>query len=93
MGRVNSPGAGKITDEALLSHTNPLIGISFFLVIGKEGAWVCYRKGRQRHRMAKRGGSAGKEWEIVKDDFFVAETKGAKKASDSLSRSGFPTPR
>lgn len=55
MGRVNSPGAGKITDEALLSHTNPLIGISFFLVIGKEGAWVCYRKGRQRHRMAKRG--------------------------------------
>lgn len=43
--------------------------------------------------MAKRGGSAGKEWEIVKDDFFVAETKDAKKASDSLSRSGFPTPR
>jgi hypothetical protein len=31
MGQVNSPGAGKITDEALLSHTNPLIGISFFL--------------------------------------------------------------
>lgn len=29
--------------------------------------------------MAKRGGSAGKEWEIVKDDFFVGETKGAKK--------------
>ena len=29
-------------------------------------------------RMAKRGGSAGKEWEIVKDDFFfVGETKGA----------------
>lgn len=26
--------------------------------------------------MAKRGGSAGKEWEIVKDDFFVGETKG-----------------
>jgi len=25
--------------------------------------------------MAKRGGSAGKEWEIVKDDFFVVETK------------------
>lgn len=25
--------------------------------------------------MAKRGGSAGKEWEIVKDDFFVGETK------------------
>lgn len=48
MGRVNSPGAGKITDEALQRHTNPLIGISFFLVIGKEGAWVCYRKGRQR---------------------------------------------
>jgi len=45
-------------------------------VIGKEGAWVCYRKGRQRHRMAKRGGSTGKEWEIVKDDFFVGETKG-----------------
>jgi hypothetical protein len=36
--------------------------------------------------MAKRGGSAGKEWEIVKDDFFVGETKGAKRASDSLSR-------
>jgi len=45
-------------------------------VIVKEGAWLCYRKGRQRHRMAKRGGSAGKEWEIVKDDFFVVETKG-----------------
>lgn len=28
--------------------------------------------------MAKRGGSTGKEWEIVKDDFFVGETKGAK---------------
>ncbi|KAI3476532.1 hypothetical protein L1887_61891 [Cichorium endivia] len=42
----------------------------------EEGAWLCYRKGRQRHRMAKRGGSAGKEWEIVKDDFFVVETKG-----------------
>jgi hypothetical protein len=55
-----------------------LIGIDFFLVIGKEGAWVCYRKGRRRHRIAKRGGSAGKEWEIVKDDFFVGETKGAK---------------
>lgn len=27
-------------------------------------------------RMAKRGGSGGKEWEIVKDDFFVGETKG-----------------
>jgi len=26
--------------------------------------------------MAKRGGSPGKEWEIVKDDFFVVETKG-----------------
>jgi len=26
--------------------------------------------------MAKRGGSAGKEWEIIKDDFFVGETKG-----------------
>jgi len=26
--------------------------------------------------MAKRGGSAGKEWEIVKDDFFVGGTKG-----------------
>jgi len=26
--------------------------------------------------MAKSGGSAGKEWEIVKDDFFVGETKG-----------------
>jgi hypothetical protein len=25
--------------------------------------------------MAKRGGSAGKEWEILKDDFFVGETK------------------
>lgn len=25
--------------------------------------------------MAKRGGSAGKEGEIVKDDFFVGETK------------------
>jgi len=49
-------------------------------VIGKEGAWVCYRKGRRRHQIAKRGGSAGagKEWEIVKDDFFVGETKGAK---------------
>ncbi|GKF53201.1 hypothetical protein Tco_0160111, partial [Tanacetum coccineum] len=23
--------------------------------IVKEGAWLCYRKGRQRHRMAKRG--------------------------------------
>ena len=29
-------------------------------------------------RMAKRGGSAGKEWEIVKDYFFVGETKGGK---------------
>lgn len=28
--------------------------------------------------MAKRGGSAGKEWEIVKDYFFVGETKGSK---------------
>lgn len=44
-------------------------------MIGKEGAWVCYRKGRRKHRMAKRGGSAGKEWEIVKDDFFVGGTK------------------
>lgn len=79
MGRVNSP------KQTILSHT--MIGIFFFLVIGKEGAWVCYRKGRQRHRMAKRGGSAGKEWEIVK----FAETN--EKASDSLSRSGFPTPR
>jgi hypothetical protein len=42
-------------------------------VIVKEGAWLCYRKGRQR---AKRGGLPGKEWEIVKDDFFVVETKG-----------------
>lgn len=25
--------------------------------------------------MAKRGGSAGKEWEIVKDDFFVLLAK------------------
>jgi hypothetical protein len=57
-----------------------LIGISFFLVIGKEGAWVCYRKGKAEEvvlRMAKRGGSAGKEWEIVKDDdFFVVERNG-----------------
>lgn len=28
--------------------------------------------------MAKRGGSAGKEWDIIKDDFFVGETKGPK---------------
>ncbi|CAN4093716.1 unnamed protein product [Withania somnifera] len=41
-----------------------------------RGRWVCYRKGRRKHRMAKRGGSAGKEWEIVKDDFFVGGTKG-----------------
>ena len=48
MGRVNSPGAGKIIDEALLRQGFDLIGIDFLLVIGKEGAWVCYRKGRQR---------------------------------------------
>ncbi|GMN61020.1 hypothetical protein TIFTF001_030113 [Ficus carica] len=41
--------------------------------------------------MAKRGGSAGKEGEIVKDDFFVGETKAAFGAFDFLSRSGFPT--
>lgn len=79
MGRVNSPGAGKITtDEALLSHTNPLITIDFFLVIGKEGAWVCYRKGRDQAQSLESigGGSARKEWEIVKDYFFVGETKG-----------------
>ncbi|KAK4339032.1 hypothetical protein RND71_040494 [Anisodus tanguticus] len=42
----------------------------------KGGHQVCYRKGRRKHRMAKRGGSAGKEWEIVKDNFFVGGTKG-----------------
>lgn len=48
----------------------------FFLVIGKEGVWVCYRKGRWKYWMVKRGGLVGKEWEIVKDDFFVGEMKG-----------------
>jgi hypothetical protein len=40
--------------------------------------YVIEREGRGKVvlRMAKRGGSAGKEWEIVKDDFFVGETKG-----------------
>lgn len=38
-------------------------------MIGNEGKLLCYRKGRRRHRIGKRGGSAGKEWEIVKDDF------------------------
>lgn len=40
--------------------------------------------------MAKRGGSARKEWKAVEDDFFVGSAKGA---SDSLSHFGFPTPR
>ena len=30
---------------------------------------------------------------LVKDDLFVGETKGAFGLSDSLNRSGFPTPR
>ena len=54
-----------------------MIGIDFFLVIGKEGAGVCYRKGRQRwyfewRREAARQGRNGI------DDFFVGETKGPK---------------
>lgn len=48
-----------------------------FLVIGKEGVWVCYRKGKAEMVlcMENRGGLAGKEGKIVKDGFFVGETK------------------
>lgn len=49
--------------------------VLFFLSDWKGGHWVCHRKGRQKHREAKRGGSVGKEWEIVKNDFFVGGTK------------------
>jgi hypothetical protein len=48
MGRVNSLGAEKITDEVfffLAFHS-----LSFFLVIGKEGALVCYKKGKAEVR-------------------------------------------
>jgi hypothetical protein len=31
---------------------------------------------REGTKLKVRGGSAGKEWEIVKDYFFVGETKG-----------------
>ena len=91
MGRVNSPGAGKMTDEALLSHTNPLIGIDFFLVIGKEGAWLCYRKGRdqaQSQRRLSREGMGNRQGLLL-----CWRNEGLNSASDSLSRSGFPTPR
>ena len=39
-------GPEKSKTKLYLDRT--LIGIDFFLVIGKEGAWLCYRKGRQR---------------------------------------------
>ncbi|GJX89886.1 DNA-dependent RNA polymerase [Tanacetum coccineum] len=49
-----------------------------------EGAWLCYKKGRQRHRMAKRGGSAagldfqhlGKLVEINDSAFFPSSLPG-----------------
>lgn len=36
--------------------------------------------------MMKRGGSTGKKWKIVKDDFFINEMNGAKGVGDSLSQ-------
>ena len=47
------------------------------LVIGKEGVWVCYRKGKAEMALwtEKRGGLAEKEGKIIKDGFFVGETK------------------
>lgn len=61
-------------------------------MIVKEGAPVCYSKGRWRYRMMKRGGSTGKKWKIVNDGFFVNEMNGVKGVSDSLSQFEFSLP-
>jgi len=72
MGRVNSPGAGR------QNHRRSFMVFLFFLLEKEGGRLGMFSKGKAEVvlRMAKRGGSAKKEWEIVKDDFFVGETKG-----------------
>ncbi|GKD94813.1 hypothetical protein Tco_1374650 [Tanacetum coccineum] len=55
-------------------------------MIVKEGAWLCYKKGRQRHRMAKRGSSvAGLDFqhleklvEIDDNTFFPSSLPGVQ---------------
>lgn len=56
MGRVNSPGAGKIRDEALWYFS------LFLLELEKEMGMFSKGKAEVVLRMTKRGGSAKKEW-------------------------------